>query len=290
MKTWLSLGLSGLVVASGCAAGPVGSLFTSVKGPRQFDPGESTNPASAVISGESCSMSILGLVALGDWSVDAALRAAGAEGKTLKNVAVDSRTMTILGALYGNYCTNITAQIVEGAMPVAEAAPVEPAPVVAAVVPEPVVVGRKLSTGLVVKGNDGGIEYSLLDFVQDPNRPVDKTTWFNFDRVVFKTGSAEIDMEASKEQLANIHEILKAYPGVKLKVGGYTDNTGSAATNKKLSGQRASAVAAALKKLGTDGGRLDPEGYGPDHPLCPANDTPECRAQNRRLAVRVTAK
>ncbi|MBK6689137.1 MAG: OmpA family protein [Deltaproteobacteria bacterium] len=209
------------------------------------------------------------------------MRAAGAEGKTLKNVAVDTRTMTILGSLYGNYCTNITAQVVEGGTPMAEMTPVEAAPVV---------VGRKLSTGLVVKGNEGGIEYSLLDFVQDPNRPVDKTTWFNFDRVVFPTGSAEIDMEASKEQLSNIHEILKAYPNVKLKVGGYTDNTGSAATNKKLSGQRASAVAAALKNLGTDGARLDPEGYGPEHPLCPANDTPDCRAQNRRLAVRVTAK
>lgn len=284
MKTWLSLGLSVGMVASGCAAGPTGSLFTSVKGPRHFDPGESINPAASVISGESCSMSILGLIALGDWSVDAALRAAGAEGKTLKNVAVDSRTMTILGALYGNYCTQITAQVVDGAMPVAEAPALEVVPVA------PVAVGRQLSTGQVVKGNDGGIEYSLLDFVQDPNRPVDKTTWFNFDRVVFKSGSAEIDMEASKEQLANIHEILKAYPAVKLKVGGYTDNTGSAATNKKLSGQRATAVVGALQKLGTDASRLDPEGYGPEHPVCPANDTPECRAQNRRLAVRVTAK
>ena len=32
------------------------------------------------------------------------------------------------------------------------------------------------------------------------------------------------------------------------------------------------------------------EGYGSDHPVCAANDTPECKAQNRRVDIRVTKK
>lgn len=149
---------------------------------------------------------------------------------------------------------------------------------------------KALSTGFEVKGAGSGIESQLLAFVEDTTKVVDKTTWFNFDRVVFETGSAKLDVENSKLQLTNIVEIMKAYPTAKLKVGGYTDNTGSAEANKKISQQRAEAVVAMLVELGIDKGRLEAEGYGPDHPVCEANDTEECRAQNRRIAVRVTEK
>lgn len=102
-----------LMIAIGCGSlGPVGGLYTGVKGPGQFTTGETTNPGGSAITGESCAMSILSLIALGDWSVDGALKAAGAEGKTLKNVAVDSRVMSILG-LYANFCTRVTAQVAQ---------------------------------------------------------------------------------------------------------------------------------------------------------------------------------
>jgi K(+)-stimulated pyrophosphate-energized sodium pump len=45
-----------------------------------------------------------------------------------------------------------------------------------------------------------------------------------------------------------------------------------------------------LIKLGVAESRLAAEGYGSQYPVCPANDTPECRAKNRRIDVRVTAK
>jgi len=149
---------------------------------------------------------------------------------------------------------------------------------------------KALTTGFEVKGAGSGIESQLLAFVEDTTTVVDKTTWFNFDRVVFETGSAKLDVENSKLQLTNIVEIMKAYPTAKLKVGGYTDNTGSAEANKKISQQRAEAVLEMLVELGLDKGRLEAEGYGPEHPVCEANDTEECRAQNRRIAVRVTEK
>lgn len=149
---------------------------------------------------------------------------------------------------------------------------------------------KALATGFEVKGAPTGIESQLIAFIEDTTKVVDKTTWFNFDRLTFQTGSATLDVEASKDQLANMVEILKAFPTVKVKVGGYTDNTGSAEANKKISQQRADAVVAALVEAGVAKERLEAEGYGPEHPVCEANDTEACRAQNRRIAVRVTEK
>ncbi len=149
---------------------------------------------------------------------------------------------------------------------------------------------RKLSTGYEIKAASDGVEHGLVGFVEDAQKPVDKTTWFNFDQLTFKTGGAEIDMDKSKTQLDNVIEILKAFPKVKIKIGGYTDNTGAAAANKKISQSRADAVKKAIVAGGVAANRLEAEGYGPEHPVCEANDTDECKAQNRRIAIRVTAK
>ena len=147
---------------------------------------------------------------------------------------------------------------------------------------------RTLSTGFEVKGDSIGIERGLIGFIEG-TAPVDKTTWFNFDRLTFASGSAQLDMDKSRDQLVNIAEILKAFPNAKLKIGGYTDNTGDAAANLKLSQERADAVKAAIEGSGIAADRLEAEGYGQEHPVAP-NDTEEGRARNRRIAVRVTAK
>jgi K(+)-stimulated pyrophosphate-energized sodium pump len=76
---------------------------------------------------------------------------------------------------------------------------------------------------------------------------------------------------------------------VKIKIGGYTDNTGNANFKLKLSGDRAKAVVDALTGLGIAGDRLESECYGSKHPIAD-NATPEGRAKNRRIAVSVRAK
>jgi outer membrane protein OmpA-like peptidoglycan-associated protein len=149
---------------------------------------------------------------------------------------------------------------------------------------------KKLSSGVEIKGAADGVEGKLIAFIEDGAKAVDKATWFTFDRLTFQTGKAELDLEKSKDQLANIGEILKAFPAVKLKLGGYTDNVGKAETNKKLSQQRAEAVAAALIAGGVAKDRVEAEGYGQDHPVCAANDTDDCKARNRRIDVNVRAK
>ena len=96
-------------------------------------------------------------------------------------------------------------------------------------------------------------------------------------------------MSESKEQLQNIVEILKAYPTMRIKIGGYTDNTGDEAHNVQLSKARAEATEKALVSMGIDASRIDVEGYGSQHPVA-SNDTEEGRARNRRVAVSVVQR
>lgn len=168
------------------------------------------------------------------------------------------------------------------AAPVAEAAPMEPAPVAEA----PAEFVRNLG-GVELRGAADGVESKLVGFIEAGIEPcTDPACWFTFDRLTFKTGSAEIDMDQSAAQIENIHAILTAYPTVQLKIGGYTDNTGPEETNMALSQARADAVVAAVAALGSAPDRMEAEGYGPQFPVA-ANDTEEGRAQNRRIDVRV---
>ncbi|SQA94404.1 Inner membrane lipoprotein YiaD precursor [Capnocytophaga ochracea] len=75
------------------------------------------------------------------------------------------------------------------------------------------------------------------------------------DRTYFKTGSDELT-EGSEQQLKNIVAILKAYPKAAIRLGGYTDNTGSVEGNKKLSERRANSVLNKLVALGANKAQL----------------------------------
>lgn len=147
---------------------------------------------------------------------------------------------------------------------------------------------RMLPGGVELNIPERGIESRLIAFIEDRSRPVNDSTWFDFDRLTFATGSASI-LPQSQEQLDNIAAVLKAYPNVNVKVGGYTDNVGDPASNMQLSQQRANAVMQALVGQGIAASRLQAEGYGEQHPVGD-NTTEQGRAMNRRIALRVTKK
>jgi OOP family OmpA-OmpF porin len=133
-----------------------------------------------------------------------------------------------------------------------------------------------------------GVENKLIQFIQDVKQDVKKEVWFDFDRLLFDTGKATLQ-PASHDQLHNVAAILKAYPKVNIKLGGYTDNTGDTTANQKLSEERAKNVKAELEKLGVEPARLVAQGYGEEHPVMD-NTTEEGRQKNRRISMRVTAK
>ncbi len=147
---------------------------------------------------------------------------------------------------------------------------------------------HQLSTGYLVKAAANGMESHLIAFLEDANKKVDKTNWFDFDRLQFEGDSADLDFRGSLSQLENVAYILAAYPAVRLKIGGFADNRRPAAANKKLSAQRAESVRKALVQSGVNPERL--EAHGAQLSLCPANDSDVCRARNQRIAALVTAK
>jgi outer membrane protein OmpA-like peptidoglycan-associated protein len=181
------------------------------------------------------------------------------------------------------------------AAPAAEApapAPVAAAPAAPAAAPAAAATAAltklALAGGGQIEASGTGVESQLLAFINDANAQIDKSKWFDFDRLNFETGSAKLTAD-SKAQVDNMAAILKAYPAVKIKIGGYTDNTGKPENNLKLSDARAKAVVEALAGLGIAADRLEAEGYGDQFAIAD-NATPEGRAKNRRIAVSVRAK
>lgn len=104
--------------------------------------------------------------------------------------------------------------------------------------------------------------------------------------LVFLTGSSRLT-PASEKQLQECADFLKAHPTARASVNGYTDNSGNADANLKLSQSRAEATMHRLEGLGIDGSRLTAQGYGESSPVAD-NDTAAGRLQNRRVEIRPT--
>ena len=105
------------------------------------------------------------------------------------------------------------------------------------------------------------------------------------DNILFNTGKATL-MPESFASLNKLVTLLRENPGVKIEVSGHTDNTGSAATNKTLSKNRALTVRNYLISQGIAGERVSYEGYGFDRPIEP-NNTEAGRAANRRVEIEI---
>ncbi len=135
-------------------------------------------------------------------------------------------------------------------------------------------------------------ESYLFRFLSDPKARVDSVDltngWYNFDKVFFETGKATLTPE-SIGQLRNIAALLRAFPRARIKLGGYTDNTGDYRLNRQLSEARARTAWASLVEMGINPGRIDARGYGSGYAIAP-NATEEGRAQNRRLSIKVLQK
>ncbi len=123
-----------------------------------------------------------------------------------------------------------------------------------------------------------------------PDEDINKIQELIFDilrlgNIYFDYNKATIRPE-SRESLAKIAGVLQEYAEVRLRVEGHTDSIASEGYNQRLSQARADSVRNALIELGVDDGRIDGIGYGEVRPVAP-NDTPEGRAENRRIEFKI---
>ncbi|MDR9850786.1 OmpA family protein [Herbaspirillum huttiense F1] len=101
--------------------------------------------------------------------------------------------------------------------------------------------------------------------------------------VNFATDKAEI-LPDSQPQIRQVVQLLKEDKALKLAINGYTDNTGEHDHNKRLSEDRAKAVATAIIGQGIDSARLSSAGFGEADPAAD-NTTEAGKSQNRRVEL-----
>jgi len=101
--------------------------------------------------------------------------------------------------------------------------------------------------------------------------------------VTFETNSASLDSKFFSV-LDSVATVLQEYKSTLVTVAGYTDSTGAAEYNQKLSEKRATTVALYLHSRGVAGERLAAIGHGEAHPVA-TNDTAEGRSRNRRVEI-----
>lgn len=104
--------------------------------------------------------------------------------------------------------------------------------------------------------------------------------------ISFDTGRADIK-PGFRPILDNFATTLISNEGTVVKIIGHTDNTGSDAINNPLSVNRAASTRDYLASRGVSINRIQIDGRGSREPMA-ENDTPENRAENRRVEIFVT--
>ncbi|MBX7243015.1 MAG: OmpA family protein [Bacteroidia bacterium] len=112
---------------------------------------------------------------------------------------------------------------------------------------------------------------------------------FSFD-ILYDLGSANLRPEGTKilDMLTNL---MNDNPGIIIELSAHTDSRGDAASNLKLSEQRAESCVAYLRMKGIDDIRIDPKGYGETRIQNECTDGVPCseekHQENRRTEVRI---
>lgn len=106
--------------------------------------------------------------------------------------------------------------------------------------------------------------------------------------ILFELGSTRLTAN-SKTNLAVLADSLKSQKELQIEVAGYTDSTGRASTNLRLSQARAEAVRDFLVQQGVPADRLTAKGYGIADPVA-SNKTVSGRALNRRVELHLSSK
>ncbi|WP_322032676.1 OmpA family protein [Paraburkholderia sp. J76] len=143
-------------------------------------------------------------------------------------------------------------------------------------IPLPLSFGLYRGAGLIPTLNE-----AIASYQQPPPPPavvtLDSMSLFDSGKAQLKDGSTRV--------MVNALEMIKAHPGKRILVAGYTDNVGDPDSNLKLSTARAEAVRDWLIEVsGIPATQFAIQGYGDTRPLAD-NDTEAGRARNRRVEI-----
>jgi len=162
--------------------------------------------------------------------------------------------------------------------------------------------GGKGAMGAVLGGVIGGVAGGVIGNKMDkqareidsaiPGAEVERVgegikLVLNENAVRFQTNKSTLTATA-KANLDKLVLVFNEYKDTNIMIYGYTDSTGSAEYNLKLSGQRAASVKDYLVSKGLVSTRFSISGMGIADPIA-TNDTPEGRSQNRRVEFAITA-
>ena len=134
-----------------------------------------------------------------------------------------------------------------------------------------------------IKELDEATEGTGVDVSKTPDG---ESILVNLPDVTFATDSATIS-PSFRAALDKVAESLLKYPDSLVDVMGHTDSSGSDSYNLDLSRRRAESVKGYLVMRGVGGARVATIGYGEQYPRAD-NATPEGRALNRRVEIRIT--
>ncbi|MCK5697283.1 MAG: OmpA family protein [Gammaproteobacteria bacterium] len=104
--------------------------------------------------------------------------------------------------------------------------------------------------------------------------------------ITFNTDSSNVSANFYSV-LSSVAMVINKYEKTYVDIYGYTDNVGQAAYNMTLSQQRADSVSQYLQTRQVLRQRISTRGEGENNPIA-SNDTPQGRAQNRRVEIRLT--
>jgi len=148
---------------------------------------------------------------------------------------------------------------------------------------------------LTAKGDGGSVEANVRVTVRVPVAPVAPADTGNTNTAdmgsdaVFHQNVPDIffdydsyDLRADGQQAASkAATYLTAHPDIKIVIGGYCDDRGSAEYNLALGENRANSAKTALVNAGVNSSRIRVVSYGKEKQFC-TDETEECWQQNRR--------
>ncbi len=136
---------------------------------------------------------------------------------------------------------------------------------------------------IMLEANQAKIERLKRELLKMKAKETNRGLVLTLGNVLFDLNKADLK-PGGMRTIKKLAEFMQSDPKRNVMIEGYTDSTGTAAYNEKLSLKRAESVRDALVNDGINPQRIVTKGYGPKYPIA-SNKTADGRQQNRRVEI-----